>query len=59
MKSLSQHIQEAVNPKPTQYKYFPKTKDELKSLIKQRIQKEGNEAALNDTDEPAITAMPE
>ena len=42
-----------------QYKYFPKTKDELKSLIKQRIQKEGNEVDLNDIDVSAITDMSE
>ena len=38
-------------------KYFPKTKDELKSLIEQRIEDEGNEVDLNDIDVSAITDM--
>ena len=40
-----------------QLKYFPQTKDELKSLIKQRIKDEGNEVDLNDIDVSAITDM--
>ena len=39
------------------YKYFPKTKDELKDLIRQRIKDEGNEVDLNDIDVSAITDM--
>ena len=38
-------------------KYFPKTKDELRSLIQQRIKGEGNEVNLNDIDVSAITDM--
>ena len=38
-------------------KYFPQTKDELRSLIKQRIEDEGNEVDLNDIDVSAITDM--
>lgn len=40
-----------------QYKYFPQTKDELRNLIKQRIEDEGNEVDLNDIDVSAITDM--
>ena len=40
-----------------QYKYFPKTKKELRSLIEQRIEDEGNEVNLNDIDVSAITDM--
>ena len=39
------------------YKYFPQTKDELISLIKYRIEKEGNEVNLNDIDVSKITDM--
>ena len=38
-------------------KYFPQTKDELESLIQQRIKDEGNEVDLNDIDVSAITDM--
>ena len=40
-----------------QAKYFPQTKDELRSLIKQRIEDEGNEVDLNDIDVSSITDM--
>ena len=40
-----------------QVKYFPQTKEELKSLIEQRIKDEGNEVDLNDIDVSAITDM--
>ena len=33
-----------------QAKYFPQTKEELRSLIEQRIKEEGNEVNLNDID---------
>ena len=42
-----------------QYKYFPQTKDELRSLIEQRIKDEGNEVDLNDIDVSKITDMSE
>ena len=42
-----------------QYKYFPQTKKELKSLIEQRIEDVGNEVDLNDIDVSAITDMSE
>ena len=40
-----------------QYKYFPQTKDELRSLIQQRVKVEGNNVNLNDIDVSAITDM--
>ena len=40
-----------------QAKYFPQTKEDLKSLIKQRIKDEGNEVDLNDINGSAITDM--
>lgn len=39
------------------YKYFPKTKEELRNLIKQRIKEEGIEVDLNDIDVSEITDM--
>ena len=40
-----------------QKKYFPQTKEELRSLIEQRIKDEGNAVDLNDIDVSAITDM--
>lgn len=40
-----------------QAKYYPQTKEELRSLIEQRIEIEGNEVNLNDIDVSAITDM--
>ena len=63
MKSIKQHINEAlkINSKSkvvkTDFKYFPKTKDELKEIIKQRIESEGNECDLNDIDVSEIIDM--
>ena len=58
MKSLSSYIQEKlIIKRSNKYKYFPKTKDELKAIIKQRIKDEGNEADLNDIDVSKITDM--
>ena len=39
------------------YNYCPKTKDELKSIILKRVEKEGNECYLNDIDTFNITDM--
>ena len=51
MKSLSSYIQEKlIIKKSNSYKYFPKTKEELKDIILQRIKEEGNEVDLNDID---------
>ena len=51
MKSLKSYIQEKlIIKKSPNYKYFPKTKEELKEIIKRRIKEEGNEVDLNDID---------
>lgn len=39
------------------YKYFPQTKEELRDIIEQHIEVEGNEVNLNDIDVSAITDM--
>ena len=57
MKSLTHYIQEKLIIKKNKYKYFPKTKQELKAIIKKRIEKEGNEVDLNDIDVSKITDM--
>ena len=58
MKSISQYILEKLTIEDnSNYKYFPKTKKELKSIIDKRIKEEGNEADLNDIDVSKITDM--
>ena len=59
MKSLSSYIQEKLIIKKSNnnYKYFPKTKEELKDIIVKRIKTEGNEVDLNDIDVSKITDM--
>ena len=58
MKSLTRYIQEKlVIKKSNNYKYSPETKEELKEIIEQRIETEGNEANLNDIDTSKITDM--
>ena len=58
MKTLVQFIQEKlVIKKNKSYKYFPKTKAELKYIIKKRIEQEGNEVDLNDINVSNITDM--
>ena len=45
MKSLKSYIQEKLiikKNKSNSYKYFPKTKEELRDIILQRIRAEGN-----------------
>ena len=65
MKSLSSYIQEKLIIKKSNkqsnnnYKYFPKTKKELKDIIFKRIEAEGNEVDLNDIDVSEITDMSE
>ena len=60
MKTLQNYITEKIlinkNSKIA-YNYHPKTKDELKDIIKQRIESEGNECDLNDIDTSNITDM--
>ena len=50
MKSITTYIIEALKLGKSRYKYQPQTKKELKDLIKQRIEQEGNEVDLNDID---------
>ena len=63
MKSLSSYIQEKLIIKKSNkqsnnsYKYFPKTKEELKDIIEKRIEQEGNEVDLNDIDVSEINDM--
>ena len=62
MKTLSQYIQEKLiikkgKSKSANYKYFPKTKEELKDIILQRIQNEGNKVNLNNVDVSNIADM--
>ena len=62
MKSLSSYIQEKLiikksNKQSNNYKYFPKTKKELKDIIDKRIEQEGNKVDLNDIDVSKITDM--
>ena len=60
MKTLQNYITEKIlinkNSK-IPYNYHPKTKDELKDIINQRIKSEGNECDLNDIDTSNITDM--
>ena len=60
MKTLQHYITEKIlinkNSKIV-YNYHPETKDELKDIIKQKIESEGNECNLNDIDTSNITDM--
>ena len=60
MKTLQQFITEKIlinkNSKIV-YNYHPKTKDELKDIINQKIESRGNECDLNDIDTSNITDM--
>ena len=61
MKSLKSYIQEKLIIKKRnnkKYNYFPETKQELQTIIKQRIKQEGPEVDLNDIDTFEITDMP-
>ena len=57
MKSINQYIQERLFIKKKTYNYFPKTKKELKDLLKQLIEERGNEGDFNDIDTSKITDM--
>ena len=60
MKTLQNYITEKIlinkNSKLA-YNYYPKTKDELQDIIKQKIESEGNECNLNDIYTGNITNM--
>ena len=60
MKTLQHYITEKIlinkNSKIV-YNYYPKTKDELEDIIKQKIESEGNKCNLNDIDTSNITDM--
>ena len=62
MKTLASHINEALKigknlSKFSTYSCQPKTKDELKFIIKSRITEEGPNCDLNDIDTSLITDM--
>ena len=60
MKTLQNYITEKIRINKNSkivYNYHPKTKDELKYIIDQRIESEGNECDLNDIYTSNITDM--
>ena len=61
MKNLQDIIQEKLKigskTKVSEYKYYPKDKDELKELLKKLIIERGKDANLNDIDTSKITDM--
>ena len=61
MKTLKLYITEALhinkNTNGNYYNYHPKTKSELKDLVKKLIKERGENANLNDIDTSAITDM--
>ena len=62
MKTLKQHINESLKignnlSEWSAYSCQPKTKDELKDIIKVRIKEQGSECDLNDIDTSLITDM--
>ena len=60
MKTLKQHIFEKLRVtkgNTTKHTLFPKSKDELKQMVKHEISKNGNECSLNHIDVSRITDM--
>ena len=60
MKNLKQYITEKLKitkDNSYSYKYFTETRDELKQIIKERIENEGPECDLNDIDVSQIKNM--
>ena len=57
MKTLKQYLTERLVIKKKVYKYFPKTREELRNIIAERIDKEGPEVDLNDIDVSNVTDM--
>ena len=59
MKSTNIYINEALKLGKSRYKYCPKTKKELQELLRQLIEKRGNDGDFNDIDTSKITDMSE
>ena len=59
MKTLKQHILEKLKVSKPVYTLFPKTKNELKQMIEDEMDKNGNECSLNHIDVSKITDMSE
>ena len=65
MKQINQFINEYIVKKKLDkpidsedhYKYFPETKEELHDLVKQLIEKRGNEGNFNDIDTSEIKSQ--
>ena len=61
MKSLANYIQEALKVRSTskvnEYNYHPKTRNELKELVKKLIKERGNDADLNDINTSGVSDM--
>ena len=60
MKTLNNYINEALIKKDTKignWNYFPKDREELRSLIEQLLEERGKDANLNDIDTSKITDM--
>ena len=61
MKEITKFIKEGLKitskTKVNKYNYHPKTKKELKDLLKQLIEERGNEGDFNDIDTSKITDM--
>ena len=60
MKKINTYITEKLKIRKTNkssYKYFPKTKEELKDLLKQLIKDRGNDGDFNDIDTSKIADM--
>ena len=58
MKSLHEIILEKLKIRKSSY-YFPKTKEELRDILKELIKERGNEGDFNDIDTSKITDMSE
>ena len=59
MKSINQYIIEKLKIKKSSYKYFPKTKAELRKILWQLVEKRDYEGDFNDIDTSKITDMSE